>query len=205
MPSPAPLASVGISPTNRSTTWRSLQRKLGRSRTTAAVFLIGKDGRKSALSLGRNGGRRGRSVEKTRAPPAASRCSGRSSRTPFRNRPNFVRQPEVSNFGQTPGVPLAQVPTKGARRRRPRVRPYAIGRQLQFNLPSAEEVGLSNIRRVTQTGPEKRQTFINLDTIWHLQRSGKDEYTTVKFPISIVWILLRPLKRFSSWQRRASA
>jgi hypothetical protein len=56
-----------------------------------------------------------------------------------------------------------------------------LERQLQFNSPSAEEVGLSNIRRVTQTGPEKRQTFINLDTIWHLQRSGKDEYTTVKF------------------------
>jgi hypothetical protein len=40
---------------------------------------------------------------------------------------------------------------------------------------------LSNIRRVTLTGPEKRGTFINLNTVWHLQRSGKGEYTTVKF------------------------
>ena len=40
---------------------------------------------------------------------------------------------------------------------------------------------MSNIKRVTQTGPERRAIFINLDTVWHLQRGVRDDYTMVKF------------------------
>ena len=40
---------------------------------------------------------------------------------------------------------------------------------------------MANFKQVTQSGSDRRPIFINFEVVRQVQRSAKDDYTTVKF------------------------